>query len=90
MKSSSKVEYLGPVEAKKIGQEDLLRVSQHGDGLYLFLPRDLTDVYDISSGDRLKVRLITRFRLKEEEEGMIKKEAVETTLVKKTHKRGRN
>lgn len=73
--------YLDPVEAKKIGQEALLRVSAHGDGLYLFIPRDFVEVYDIKSGDRIKVDLQTRYRLSKSI-GNLEKESLTTVLVK--------
>jgi len=72
------------VEAKKIGQEALLRVSRHGDGLYLFIPGDIIDVYDITSGDRIKVKLMTRFRLIKEAKS--KGEAVQPVLIKRKSK----
>jgi len=72
------------VEAKKVNQEALLRVSRHGDGLYLFIPGDIIDVYDIASGDRIKVKLMTRFRLIKEAKP--KGETVSPVLVKRASK----
>jgi hypothetical protein len=55
--------FLGVVKPRKIELETLLRTSQHGDGMYLFVPKDIVDVYSLIPGDRVKVKLIESFRL---------------------------
>ena len=79
MKEDAKRRYIGRVESKKVKQQLLLRVSQHGDGLYLFIPRDVVRTYDIIVVDRMKVELLTRFRFKD---GEAKGEHVDAVLVK--------
>lgn len=39
-----------------------LNVSGHGTGLYLYLPKDLVEQYDITAGDRVKVQLRDLFK----------------------------
>ena len=80
MKADAKRRYIGLVESKKVKQQLLLRVSQHGDGLYLFIPRDVVRTYDIIVGDRMKVELLTRFRFADGEKS--KGEQVDAVLVK--------
>jgi len=54
-------------EYEKIGEireTHSLRVSQQGEGLYLYLPKGLTEVHGIWAGDRIKVTLSDLFRPK--------------------------
>jgi len=56
-----------PEEFKEIGTiglTQLLRVSVQGAGLYLYLPKDIVDVYGIWAGDRIEVKLGTIHRQK--------------------------
>ena len=55
--------FLGVVKRQKIQLETLLRISQHGDGAYLFIPKDIIDCYRLLAGDRVKVQLVESFRL---------------------------
>lgn len=80
MKKDPKRRYIGLVQSRKVKQQLLLRVSAHGDGLYLFLPKDVVRTYDIIVGDRIKVELQTRFRFTDGEAS--KEEQVGTVLVK--------
>jgi hypothetical protein len=77
--------FLGVVKKKPIGLECLLRTSARGDGLYLYVPQDICTVYGIMAGDRIKTRLVERFRLVSEVEQEAKDRAhearVEPTLV---------
>jgi len=50
------------VFSRKLGVTVVMRVSQHGDGLYLYIPRDITDVYGIIAGDKLEVQLQKLFK----------------------------
>lgn len=45
-----------------------LRVSARGDGLCLYLPKGLCEVYDIISGDKIKAHLTDHYRPKKKEE----------------------
>jgi len=52
-------------EFEKIGEikeTHSLRVSQQGEGLYLYLPKGLTEVHGIWAGDRIKVTLRDHYR----------------------------
>jgi len=44
-------------EIGKIGETRTLRCAQRGGGLYLYLPRDLVEIYDLMGGDRIEVKL---------------------------------
>jgi len=49
-----------PEEFEEIGEISLLtllRVSAQGAGLYLYIPKDLVDVYGIMAGDRIEAKL---------------------------------
>lgn len=50
---------------QKIGTVEIMKVSRHGSGLYLRLDKDLTEVYDIRKGDKIRVKLETLIRLSE-------------------------
>jgi len=55
------------LEFEKIGEireTHSLRVSQQGEGLYLYLPKGLTEVHGIRAGDRIKATLRDLFRPK--------------------------
>jgi len=55
------------LEFEKIGEikeTHSLRVSQQGEGLYLYLPKGLTEVHGIWAGDRIKVTLRDLYRPK--------------------------
>jgi len=55
------------LEFEKIGEikeTHSLRVSQQGGGLYLYLPKGLTEVHGIRAGDRIKATLRDLFRPK--------------------------
>jgi hypothetical protein len=86
LKRSSYNHLIGAVKAQKIDLQALLRVSAHGDGLYLFIPRDIVDVYGIVSGDRVKVKLLNLYRLEKEAELDKEEERIETVLVKRKSK----
>jgi hypothetical protein len=76
--------FLGKVKKRAIGLETLLRISQHGDGAYLFLPKDVVDCYRLLPGDRVKVRLVESFRLiagVQEEAEATREEKIEPVLV---------
>jgi len=38
------------------------RVSAHGDGLYLYIPKDVIDVYGIAAGDKIEVQFLRQFK----------------------------
>jgi hypothetical protein len=44
-----------------------LGVPARGDGLCLYLPKDLCNLYDLIAGDRMKVHLLEHFRKRREE-----------------------
>jgi len=44
-----------------------LSVSTRGNGVCVYLPKDITDVYGVLSGDMLKVSLRNHFRKRREE-----------------------
>jgi len=52
----------------KVGETRTLRVSCRGGGYYLYLPRDLVEVYGILAGDRIEVKLGRIYRPKRVEE----------------------
>jgi len=51
-------------EIRNIGLTTLLRVSVQGDGLYLYIPKNIIEVYGIMAGDRIEVKLGTVHREK--------------------------
>jgi len=56
------------LEFEKIGEireTHSLRVSQQGEGLYLYLPKGLCEVHGIWAGDRIKATLKDLFRPKQ-------------------------
>jgi len=55
----------------KIGESRTLRVSVRGGGYYLYMPRDLVEIYGILSGDRIEVKLGRIYRPKKIEEEVI-------------------
>lgn len=77
--------FMGKVKKHPIGLETLLRISQHGDGAYLFLPKDIVDVFHLMPGDRVQTKLVSSYRLisgvEEEEADATRQEKVEPTLV---------
>jgi len=77
--------FVGKVKKRNIGLETLLRISQHGDGAYLFLPKDIVDVFHLVPGDRVQVKLTASYRLisgvEQEEEDATRQEKIESTLV---------
>jgi len=85
--------FLGTVKSQKIQLETLLRISQHGDGAYLFIPKDVVDVFHLLPGDRVKVKLVESYRLlsgaKQEEADATRQEQVEPTLVVPRQRRRR-
>jgi len=52
------------VEVGKVNLETLMRVSAQGDGLYLYIPKQIVDVKGIQAGDRIEVKLGIIHRLK--------------------------
>lgn len=42
---------------EKIGVVEVIRISAHGSGLYLRLPKDLVEWHRLKKGDRLKVKI---------------------------------
>jgi len=64
---------------REIKERRTLNVSTHGRGLYLYLPKDLCEVYEINGGDRVKVQLLELFKRdhSEEEKGEASKEELE-------------
>jgi hypothetical protein len=53
---------------QKIDENITLQVSARGDGLCLYLPKDLTSLYGLLSGDRIKVALKQHYRKRREEQ----------------------
>lgn len=47
---------------REIKERRTLNVSGHGRGLYLYLPKDLCEVYEINGGDRVKAQLLELFK----------------------------
>jgi len=47
----------GYEESGKLGITLLMRVSRHGGGLYLYIPRDIADVHGIEGEDKIEVEL---------------------------------
>lgn len=47
---------------REIKERRTLNVSSHGKGLYLYLPKDLCEIYGINGGDRVKVQLLELFK----------------------------
>jgi len=39
-----------------------MRVSAHGGGLYLYIPKDVSDVHGIMAGDKLEVQLLRHWK----------------------------
>jgi len=57
-------------KARRIGTLDiriLARVSTHGGGYYLYLPKDIAETYGVLAGDRIEVHLGKHFRPKKKE-----------------------
>ena len=77
--------FLGKVKKRVIGLETLLRLSQHGDGTYAFIPKDVIDVFSLLPGDRIQTKLVASYRLissaEQEEAEATREEKVEPTLV---------
>lgn len=42
--------------------QPVLRVSKHGTGLYLYLPKHVNEMFGIMAGDRIEVHLLRHFR----------------------------
>jgi len=61
---------------REIKERRTLNVSSHGRGLYLYLPKDLCEVYGVNGGDRIKAQLLELFKRDwaEEEKGDASKE----------------
>lgn len=53
---------------REIKERRTLNVSSHGRGLYLYLPKDFCEVYDVIGGDRVKVQLLELFKRDHSEE----------------------
>lgn len=81
--------FVGSVKPQKIQLETLLRASQHGDGLYLFVPKDVVDIYALLPGDRIKVKLVEAYRVEREKPHVASEEKVEQVLVVSKSKRRR-
>jgi len=47
---------------REIKERRTLNVSSHGRGFYLYLPKDLCEVYGIIGGDRIKAQLLELFK----------------------------
>jgi hypothetical protein len=77
--------FIGKVKKHPIGLETLLRASQHGDGLYLFVAKDIVDCFHLLPGDRVQVKLVTSYRLisgvEEEKADATREEKVEPILI---------
>ena len=59
-------------EFEKIGEVKetrTLNISQRGNGLYLFLPKGLVEVYGLRTGDRIKAKLMDLYRPKKDVQG---------------------
>jgi len=41
----------------KLGIVEILKVSRHGSGFYLRIPKDVVDAFGIESGDLLRVKI---------------------------------
>lgn len=52
----------------KVNELITLPVSARGDGLCLYLPKDLCNLYGLVAGDRLKVHLLEHFRKERSDE----------------------
>jgi len=52
---------------KRIGVDEVLRVSRHGSGLYLRIPDWLRYAYQVEKGDRLRVRFNEVVKIEGEE-----------------------
>ena len=42
----------------------LMRVSAHGNGLYLYLPKDIVEAYGIIAGNKLGVQILDHYQPK--------------------------
>ena len=77
--------FVGKVNKRAIGLETLLRLSQHGDGCYAFIPKDIVDCFHILPGDRVQVKLVASYRLisgaEEEKADATREEKVEPILI---------
>lgn len=47
---------------KKIGTQEILKVSRHGSGHYLRLPKPTVDAFGLQKGDLLRIRIDTLIR----------------------------
>jgi len=45
------------VSRKKIGVDEILKVSRHGSGFYLRIPRGVIEAFGIRKGDLLRVKI---------------------------------
>lgn len=52
----------------KIGETRTLRCAQRGKGLYLYLPKDLVEIYGLMGRDRIEAKLGNIYRERKEEE----------------------
>jgi len=60
-------------EDREIRERRTLKVSGAGNGLYLYLPHDLCEVYGINGGDMVKAELLVLLKPDYQEEGGDKK-----------------
>lgn len=82
--------FMGKVRKHVIGLETLLRLSQHGDGCYAFVPKDIVDCFHLLPGDRVQVKLVASYRLISSlEEEAVREEKVEPILVVPRQRRRR-
>lgn len=63
VRHSSKLEFLQDIKTSVIS-----RVSAHGRGLYIYLPKDVVESFDIMAGDKLEVELRRHWRPRMEAE----------------------
>ena len=40
----------------------IARVSAHGEGLYLYIPKDVVEAYGIIAGDKVEVQFLKHFK----------------------------
>ena len=55
-------------EIGKIGTSALMTVSARGTGLYLYVPKRIEEIFGITAGDRIEVKLERHYRPKKEGE----------------------
>lgn len=51
--------------SKRIGIVEILKVSRHGSGFYLRIPKDVVDWLDLESGDKVRIKVEEIFKRRE-------------------------